>query len=262
MLNRRYDEDEFEEEDEGESYLASYSDLVTDLMAVFVLLLSFALITQATSNRSASPDIMMDSSGSGLMEPGHYIEYTEYLKPSDGRSESSSDAKANENNRGEVDERTQELIKELEAQIAKAGLEGQVAVAQQGKSRIMMRMMDSVLFDTGKATIKENVKPILNGIADILSEYESVIKYIHIEGHTDNRPINTTQFPSNWELSTGRASSVVRFLIEKTQIGGEKFSSAGYGEFHPIANNVTEEGKAINRRVEFTIEVKEADVGA
>lgn len=255
MLNRSYDEEEFEDEDDGESYLASYSDLVTDLMAVFVLLLSFALLTQATSNRSASPDLMSDSSGSGLLSAGQYLEYSEYLK----QAEYDADSKNSANNYNEVDTRTQELIKELEEAIAEAGLQTQVRVSQQGKSRIMMRMMDSVLFDTGKAAIKENMKPILDGIGDILAEYNNVIKYIHIEGHTDNRPINTAQFPSNWELSTGRAGSVVRFLIEKTDIPGEKFSSAGYGEFRPLADNATEEGKSINRRVEFTIEVKDAD---
>lgn len=266
-MRHRPDEDEFDDdEEEGEGYLASYSDLVTDLMAVFVLLLSFALVTQATANRSSSPDLMMESTGSGLMEAGRMIEYTEYYNQDEakGTNEGSADEgnteydeKGQPREKTAMDVKTEELIKELEAQIADAGLDGQVRVTKMEQNKIVMRMMDSVLFDTGKSVIKEEVKPILDGISDILFEYNSVIKTIHIEGHTDDRPINTLQFPSNWELSTGRAGSVVRFLIEKSGIAGEKFFSSGYGEFRPIASNATEEGRAVNRRVEFTIEVND-----
>lgn len=261
MRNRPDEEEYEEEEEEGESYLSSYSDLVTDLMAVFVLLLSFALVTQATHNRSSSPDVMMESTGSGLMEAGQMLEYTEYYNQDKAQGADEGHTEADEHGqsaaKSAMDVKTEELIKELEGHIAEAGLDGQVRVTKLEQNKIMMRMMDSVLFDTGKSAIKEEVKPILDGIADILFEYNNVIKTIHIEGHTDDRPINTLQFPSNWELSTGRAGSVVRYLIEKSGIAGEKFFSSGYGEFHPIANNATEEGRTINRRVEFTIEVKD-----
>ncbi len=230
MLKRsHYYEDEHEEE-ESENWLASYSDLITDLLAVFVLLFAFALLTQGAGKASSG---MMEG-GPGVLDGGQSI-VSEYPEKRNMMVE--------------------QLIKELKSQIKAAGLEGQVSVNKAGNNRIVMRMVDSVLFDTGKALIKEKVKPTLDGIAGILLEYDSVIKYIHIEGHTDDRPINTAQFPSNWELSTGRAGSVVRYLIDKSDITDEKFSSAGYGEFRPIADNATEEGKAVNRRVEFSVEV-------
>lgn len=147
------------------------------------------------------------------------------------------------------------LVQELKDRVASAGLEGQVGVNKQGSDRVMIRIMDSVLFDTGKAAIKDGVKPTLDSMGEILSEHDIVIKNIHIEGHTDDRPINTAQFPSNWELSTGRAGSVVRYLIEKSDVEDAKFSSAGYGEFRPIADNTTDQGRAANRRVEFLLEV-------
>lgn len=144
---------------------------------------------------------------------------------------------------------------ELRQEIKLAGLEGRVSVNRNGKTQVVIRLMDSVLFDLGKADIKEEVKSELDRIADILSKYDDMIKYIHIEGHTDTLRISTEQFSSNWALSTGRAGSVVRYLIDQSSVKDEKFSAAGYGEFHPIADNSTEEGRALNRRVEFSIEL-------
>lgn len=227
---KRQDDDEHEE-DESENWLASYSDLVTDLMAVFVLLLSFALVVQATKN--ASGDSVLDG-GSGLLDEGQGMmsQYTE-----------------------ELDSRIDALIQELKDQVKNAGLDGEVSVNRDGKYRIIIRMEDSILFDSGQAEIKEEFKPTLTRIADILSEYENIIQYVRIEGHTDDRPINTGLFPSNWELSAYRAAGVVRYLIETSSIQGEKFSQGGYAEFRPLADNETTEGRALNRRVEFSIDL-------
>ena len=77
---------------------------------------------------------------------------------------------------------------------------------------------------------------------------------VRIEGHTDNRPMHSRQFQSNWELSTSRAVNVLKHLAESSPIEPAKFSAVGYSEFHPIADNRTEAGKAKNRRVDFIIE--------
>lgn len=274
------EEEQEEEDDENESYLASYSDLVTDLMAVFVILLSFALLAQGVRVRETAEKLAtgmnapVEEVGSGngadverfvarLEEniklaglEGELSINWDYLEDEDAQDMSSQTSLLG---KIEPDTNIEKFIQELRAEIRKAGLEDKVSVHRNGRSRVLLRLMDSVLFDVGKADIKTEVKPLLEGIAEILSKYDDTIKYIHIEGHTDTTPIATAQFPSNWELSTGRAGSVVRYLIDKTTLKDEKFSSAGYGEFRPIADNATSEGRALNRRVEFSIELKEDD---
>ncbi len=283
MLKRSYEDDD--DEEESENWLASYSDLVTDLMAVFVLLFSFALMSQSVKARQVQVELereknvaaqqAMDMGASaeefveaieekiklaGLEDQVSVnIESTDTQAGSPGELEEGVSAVSEQIE--ERDANIDQFIKELKGQFKDAGLEDQVSVSRNGKYRVVIRLMDSVLFDRGKADIKEEVKPTLDSIAGILSKYDSLIRYVHIEGHTDNLPINTPQFPSNWELSTGRAGSVVRYLIEKSELSDEKFSSAGYGEFRPIGDNATEEGRSLNRRVEFSIEIKDADTG-
>jgi chemotaxis protein MotB len=283
MLHRSDEDDD--DEEEAESWLASYSDLVTDLMAVFVLLFSFALMSQSvkSSQVSAEKEKAKNEATQQAMEMGtsaeEFVEAVEekiklaglegqvsVQKESPGAQDSSpgelkEEASAVSDLVVERNENIDKFIKELNEQFKSAGLEGQVNVSRNGEDLVVIRLMDSVLFDRGKAEIKEEVKPTLDSIAGILSKYDSLIRYILIEGHTDNLPINTPQFPSNWELSTGRAGSVVRYLIEKSELSDEKFSSSGYGEFRPIGDNATEEGRSLNRRVEFSIEIKNANKG-
>lgn len=108
---------------------------------------------------------------------------------------------------------------------------------------------DSIMFRSGEAFLIEPSRSILRMIAEVLvDEVESVV----VEGHTDDRPIRTPSFPSNWELSSGRASSVVRFLLEQTSaLEPTRYVAIGYGEFHPKESNLTPEGRAQNRRVEI-----------
>src|SRR5699024_2299688 len=110
-----------------------------------------------------------------------------------------------------------------------------------------------ILFDTGKANIKPEALDILDGIAAVLLQFDEQINRIRVEGHTDSRPINTYIYPTNWELSGGRAAGVLRNFQEEHDIPGEKLSSAGYGEHSPIDTINTAEGMARNRRVDITI---------
>nr|PZN07794.1 MAG: hypothetical protein DIU64_11705 [Caldicoprobacter oshimai] len=146
------------------------------------------------------------------------------------------------------------FIEALNSYIAKAGLSGQLSVSKQGYNVVLLRIKDSALFDSGQAKITPKAEQILRSISKILKEYADFIKMIRIEGHTDNRPIHNEQFDSNWGLSTSRAVNVLRRLLEISSLGPEKFSAVGYGEFHPIADNNTEAGRALNRRVDFVIE--------
>lgn len=114
----------------------------------------------------------------------------------------------------------------------------------------MVRFADQVFFDLGKADLKPEAVEILNRLGPIL---KGIPNPIRIEGHTDNLPINTAQFPSNWELSTYRATRVIRYFIEELGFSPDKLSAAGYGEYRPIADNDTPEGRSLNRRVDIVI---------
>ena len=140
----------------------------------------------------------------------------------------------------------QEVLEEADAQ--------DVVDVQKTKKGLLIRFKDRALFDSGRAVIRTEMRPVLQELAKYLSGIENDIE---IQGHTDNVPINTVQFPSNWELSQARAAAVLNLLLSVPPLEGEwdqgRFSIAGYGEYHPIESNDTPEGRQANRRVDAFI---------
>lgn len=118
------------------------------------------------------------------------------------------------------------------------------------KRGLVIRVPDSLFFNSGEASIRPEFIPILNALGKSL---ETIPNLILIEGHTDSVPIQTAKFPSNWELSTARATTVVRYFISNFNFKPEKLSATGFAEFRPIATNATPEGRALNRRVDVVI---------
>lgn len=116
--------------------------------------------------------------------------------------------------------------------------------------RLVIQLPNNVLFDSGRADINPRGNKALKTIAEVLAQLEK--RRFQVEGHTDNRPINSVQFPSNWELSSARAIAVVRLLIA-TGVKPQNLSAAGYGEYQPRADNSTEEGRMQNRRIEIVM---------
>jgi len=115
---------------------------------------------------------------------------------------------------------------------------------------VRILLTSDLLFDTGSADLKGGSIQVLKKIAAVLWRTPYLVNII---GHTDNIPIHTESFPSNWELSTARACAVARFLIEEMRIPAERFRVSGYGEYHPLRPNISSENRAANRRVEITI---------
>jgi chemotaxis protein MotB len=115
---------------------------------------------------------------------------------------------------------------------------------------LVIHLPEFLFFNSGDATFRPEGHPFLDKLADILAK---ILNHVVIEGHSDNRPIHTPQFPSNWELSTHRATNLVRYFIEKHHIDPARFTAAGYGEYAPIADNDTEPGRRLNRRVDVII---------
>ncbi len=118
------------------------------------------------------------------------------------------------------------------------------------KRGLVIRVSEHLFFDSGRALIRPEFIPMLDILA---SAMEGIPNQIRIEGHTDNVPINTSQFPSNWELSTARATTVLRYLLTRFRFSPERLSALGYAEFRPIDSNDNAETRLQNRRVDFVI---------
>jgi chemotaxis protein MotB len=151
--------------------------------------------------------------------------------------------------------------KEMAVQMAR-GLEEQMRAELESKDvtisklqgKLTVNILDRILFDSGEAVLKPDGETVLRKIASILAQHPEL--KIHVIGHTDNVPIRPSarsRFASNWELSTARALAAVRFLTEQAGVDPQRLGAVGYGEFRPIADNATPEGRARNRRIAVTI---------
>ena len=119
------------------------------------------------------------------------------------------------------------------------------------QGKLTVSILDRVMFDSGEAVLKPGGQSVMRQIAGILAEHPTL--KIHVIGHTDNVPIHTARFASNWELSVARALAAVHFLTEKAGVDARRVGAVGYGEYRPIADNATAEGRAKNRRIAITI---------
>ena len=136
----------------------------------------------------------------------------------------------------------------------RAALQSKDITISQLQGKLTVNILDHVLFDSGEAAVKPEGQEILRRLAAVLAAHTN--RAIHVIGHTDNVPIRAGargRFPSNWELSTTRATAAVRFLHEQAGVNPRQLGALGYGEFHPIADNATAEGRAKNRRIAVVI---------
>ena len=141
--------------------------------------------------------------------------------------------------------------REVEAYVSAHGLQSSVKTTVEPRGLVIRVLTDKLLFASGQATLSPNAYPLLEEIAGLFAVERS--NPIAVEGNTDNVPISTSEFPSNWELSTARADTIVRFLIAHSVSAG-RLSAIGYAEQRPIASDATEGGRALNRRVEIVLE--------
>ena len=146
--------------------------------------------------------------------------------------------------------RVQKVAGEFRKMIKKKGLDQQVKLETTDRG-VVIRINSPILFDLGKARLKPQAFPILDKIVDLTKDWPNSIQ---IEGHTDDLPIHTAQFPSNWDLSTARAMSVLRYFLHTGLISPQRLSAAGYGEYHPLVPNSSPANRAKNRRVEIYVQ--------
>ena len=150
-------------------------------------------------------------------------------------------------------EMTVNMGRGLEEQM-RAELESKDVTISKLQGKLTVNILDRILFDSGEAVVRTDGEAVLQKIAAFLAQHPEL--KIHVIGHTDNVPIRAgarSRFASNWELSTARALAAVRFLTERAGVSPQRLGAVGYGEFRPIADNATAEGRARNRRIAITI---------
>ncbi len=210
-------------------WMCTYGDIMTLLLTFFVLLISFSSVQEAKFKQA----IASFQEALGILPHDRSIMEFEQI-PAVKMGPPIP---------------PEEIIKRIRNSIYMAGLKGEATVSET-REGIRITIQSPILFDSGSADLMPDALPVLDELIKILRETPNVVV---VEGHTDNVPIHTPSFESNWELSTARAISVAKYLFQKGSLPAERFSVAGYGEYHPIKTNDTPEGKQKNRRVEILL---------
>jgi len=228
--------------EDNSSWLMTFSDLMTLLLVFFVLLYSFSVIDTLKFQR-----FMASFQGVGILERGdepldksqdheHDIDVDEVQQNLD-----SQDIQANIV--------LQETFDKIERYIQENELDIDVSIRYKDRS-VVLEVKDEILFESGKAELRPEAFIVLNKLSGLL---KTMPNSISVEGHTDNRPIYSSRFPSNWELSTARALAVVRHMSETLKLDPRRFAAVGYGEYRPVVANDSLENMARNRRVMIII---------
>ena len=231
-------------------WLVSYADFITLLFAFFVVLYASAA---ADKKKQSQLSVAIDSAFNSL---GLFA--SSNRQPSSGAAESGKDPAVIPMNivMGEdvlaaarVKEDLQKMQDELQQRLSNAVAQHTVAI-KMGRDGLVISLREAGFFDPGTAQPRAEAYPTLRQVAAALGKTPYNLR---IEGHTDNIPIHTVAFDSNWELSAARATRIARLMLEMHALPADRLSAAGYSEFHPVDSNATASGRANNRRVDLVV---------
>jgi len=233
-----------------ERWLVSYADFITLLFAFFVVLYAFA---QSDQKRQAEVSEAIDTAFKSLGIFGQVSRVSSSKIGSDAAERATmamnivmgEDVLAPAQVKNDLDRMKRELDQRLSNQVAQHTVSLKV-----GKDGLVISLREAGFFDSGSAMPR---KDALDPMRAIASELNQMPYDLRVEGHTDNIPIHTAKFDSNWELSSSRATNVARILLMLNAVPADRLSAAGYAEYHPVDTNDTEEGRARNRRVDLVI---------
>ena len=276
------------QEEEGGAWITTFADLMSLLMCFFVLLLSFAeldvmkfkaiagsmklafgvqsdinaievpkgtsIIAQEFSSGKPNPTVIDEVRQKTIDEEKQTLEFTDALvNETDGEDPEDSDA----SDKAEF-EQTEEDAKRLMETLAEEVEDGMIHIETQGAS-IVIRIREKGSFPSGEARFDPLFKPVLAKLRASITDVEGMIA---VAGHTDDIPIRTSLYRSNWDLSSARAVTVVHALLENDELQAARFVVEGHGDAHPLVANDTPENRAHNRRVEITIRQGQRNVDA
>lgn len=233
--------------DNNERWLITYSDLITLLMIFFVIMYAMSNInTIKFMSLSQSLATALHHSDQIPLKGTGTTALITAANPSQGDQSSKAQASSSQNQQN--DKQLDNLYQQVKAFISQHNLQGNVSILNQ-KRGVQITLRDVVLFESGQATIKPQAQQL---IAGLIPFFKAVPNNIVIEGYTDNQPIHTSEFPSNWELSSARAIGVVR-LLAADGIAPVRLSGVGYGQYHPVVPNDSAEHRQMNRRINIVI---------
>lgn len=232
-------------------WMVTYSDMITLILVFFILLFSMSRIDsikfQAVSDSFRNRAIFDFQPSAVPVEysaPNHG-ELTKGKSPNDYDLPTKQSEQSDENEEDALNK----LVKDVEGYLDENDLHN-VITANRTDRGVVLVLQEQILFETGEADILHSGKPFLNKVGSLL---KNIPNHVKVEGHSDNRPISTFRYPSNWELSGARASSVVRYLIEEFHFDKSRFSLAGYGDTRPRVQNDSPKNWEKNRRVEIVV---------
>ncbi|MFN2745952.1 MULTISPECIES: flagellar motor protein MotB [Bacillus] len=236
------------EEHVDESWLIPYADLLTLLLALFIVLFAMSSIDAKKFEMLSKSFNAVFTGGTGMMD---YSSFTEPKTSTTEEGKSPDEPKDIAKIQKEKDRQSLKKIQDhINQFIKKKNLEKQVNTKLTDEG-LLLSIEDNIFFDSGKAEIRPQDVQLAKEVSDLL--VLNPPRNIVISGHTDNVPIKNSQFKSNWHLSVMRAVNFMSLLIENPKLDPKIFSAKGYGEYKPIAPNDTEEGRRKNRRVEILI---------
>lgn len=248
-----------EEHDNHERWLVSYADFITLLFAFFVVMYSLSSVNEgkyrvlSDSLVQAFRNVAVNESGDQIVLPQVSVLPT---RPITQPAPPAADP-ALEQRRRETAQRMRNMADEIRRVLSPLTQAGQVNVTE-GAFGVSVEINASLLFAPGDSALGQEAVDALRAVAQVLAPAPFPIT---VEGHTDNVPINTFRFPSNWELSAVRASTVARLFIDNG-VSPDRLTAAGYADQRPVAGNEDEVGRARNRRVTVLIESRTADLDA
>ena len=252
------------------AWMSTFSDLMNLLLCFFVLLFSMStvdaekfqmVIASLQSSLSIMPAGSMsigegEMVGNGISQLPNIDVFFEMSSGEDGDSqggkteETETETDVAEQYKEQALSESEQMAEQIEQQIEAGGLQNQVEVDFNAEY-VKLTLNGAILFDSAKANIREDAQPLIAKIGTILENYDSNV--IEIEGHTDNVPIHSSKYENNNVLSMYRALSVADFIRDNTTLDPALIKSSGRGEYVPVADNTTEEGRARNRRVEIKV---------
>jgi len=276
-------EEEHEEHVNHEAWVIPYADMLTLLMALFLMLWAtsssdeakFAALAdslrEAFGNGTGENELVVTVGGAGFLEgqesgvtggdldvevkkPTNDELTTAALAGPQNRVTKADQAMKREQEKAALKKAEDEELKKAQEQIAAsaaaAGVAGEIKFRREERGLVVTIVTDNVLFESGSSVLEPKGQSIVRLVTEVL---RNVPNDVVVEGHTDNSPIKTFQYPSNWELSSLRGTAVLRFMIERVNYDANRIAASGFGETRPVDTNDTAAGRAANRRVEIVV---------
>ena len=255
----------------GANWMDTYGDLVTLLLTFFVLLFSFSTIdaekwkalvgsftgVSVIGIEPISPEIAVENPIPRIGPPVMQARDGENREPEnpDTSTESGESGEIGEAASSEAMDNLYKIYETLSGYIVLGGIDADIEMIED-EYIIRVIIPDLVFFETGSAEVRPEAYPVLDTVIEMFLKVDKLYSMLRVEGHTDSRPINTAQYPSNWHVSVYRAVNVVSYIREDGRLDKSRLVALGYGEEHPVNPNDTAENMARNRRVEFVVEAR------